>query len=326
MAAPDGPAVRIERREGVEVHVLAGGEGTVAEVAPAWGASCIAYRVGERPVLESVPFDVVRAKPTSYGIPILFPFPNRIRDGVFSFDAERYRVDPPQHGFVRHKAWTVVASGASSAEGAWLTCRFEAAEDAALIAQFPFPFRIEVTHRVRPSELELEAVATQSGERAMPTGFGIHPYFAVPAGGTVRVPARRRWELEQSLPTGRLLEVEGRWDLRQGASLSALALDDIYTGVVPDADGLARAAITDPERGEAIVVEFDPRDLPDVVVYTPPAPRRAVCIEPQSCPTDAFNLAARGIDAHVRRLEPGAMLRWRVVVRVEKGGRATAAV
>jgi aldose 1-epimerase len=133
------------------------------------------------------------------------------------------------------------------------------------------------------------------------------------------VPARRRWELEQSLPTGRLLDVEGRWDLRHATALSALSLDDIYTDVVADHDGLARAAIDDPGARRRVVVEFDPRELPDVVVYTPPAPRRAVCIEPNSCPTDAFNLAARGIDAHVRRLEPGASLRWRVVVRVEDG-------
>jgi aldose 1-epimerase len=53
------------------------------------------------------------------------------------------------------------------------------------------------------------------------------------------------------------------------------------------------------------VVEFPRRQFPHVVVYTPPAPRPALCIEPNSCPTDAFNLHARGVSADVIELAPG---------------------
>lgn len=53
------------------------------------------------------------------------------------------------------------------------------------------------------------------------------------------------------------------------------------------------------------VVEFHRQQFPHVVVYTPPAPRSAICIEPNSCPTDAFNLQLHGVDADVIELEPG---------------------
>jgi aldose 1-epimerase len=130
----------------------------------------------------------------------------------------------------------------------------------------------------------------------------------------VSVPARELWELSDSLPTGRIVPVDERRDLRQPRAIAGLALDDLYTGVASGADGLARCAILDPGSGRRTLIEFDPRSLPEVVVYTPPS-RRAICVEPQSCPTDAFNLAARGIDAHVVRLEPGREVRWSVTIR-----------
>ena len=52
--------------------------------------------------------------------------------------------------------------------------------------------------------------------------------------------------------------------------------------------------------------------FPHVVVYTPPAPRTAICVEPNTCPTDAFNLASRGIDANVLVLKAGESARFDV--------------
>ena len=64
--------------------------------------------------------------------------------------------------------------------------------------------------------------------------------------------------------------------------------------------------MTDDEERTETVVEFSAREFPFVVVYTPPAPRQAICIEPNTCPTDAFNLEPRGIPSNVIALEPGA--------------------
>ncbi len=146
----------------------------------------------------------------------------------------------------------------------------------------------------------------------MPVGFGIHPYFRRPARGNIRVPASRRWELADSLPTGQLLDVEGTYDLRRPRSVDGLKLDDIYTGVEAHGDGTARCTLEDEEKGTETVVEFSPREFPHVVVYTPPAPRQAICIEPNSCPTDAFNLQAKGIESDVIALGAGEEVRFEI--------------
>lgn len=311
-----------EVRDGVEVFTLADGEGAVAEIAPSLGNNCFSFRTGV-PVLEEVAFADFLRKPTSYGIPILFPFPNRVRDGRFTFGGETFTVEPPRHGFVRDKPWQVVSHGADES-GAWLTSGFDAADyPDQILRQFPFPFRVEITYRLKDARLTISAKARNAGQGTMPTGFGIHPYFRRPDGGRLRVPAAARWELADSLPTGRIVEAAGEYDLREGKSLDAMNLDDIFTRVESDPDGLARCTISDEGGGTETVVEFSTERLPHVVVYTPPAPRRAVCVEPNSCPTDAFNMQAQGIESDVIPLGAGEEVSFEIAIYTRPSGSRT---
>jgi len=310
-------SVTSETREGVEVYSLSERERARAEIAPALGNNCFAFRTREH-VLEPVPFSDFRQRPTSYGIPILFPFPNRIRDGSFSFQGERYTVNPPRHGFVRDKAWRVLDHGASVEVGAWLTSGFDAAAyPEEILRRFPFPFRLEVTYRLKDARLEIETSAENTGARDMPAGYGIHPYFRRPSKGTLTVPARQRLELADSLPTGQLLDATGAYDLRRPADLNTLNLDDIYTSVEADAAGRARCVLDDQENKLKTIVEFPREQFPYVVVYTPPAPRQAICVEPNTCPTDAFNLQARGIESNLLNIGAGKTVRFNVSIYTE---------
>ncbi len=294
-----------EMRDGVEVFTLAGGTAR-AQIVPQWGANCFVFESQGQAILEPVAWEDFAKKPTSYGIPLLFPFPNRIRNQEFTFQGRAYRVDVAQHGFVRQRAWRVTDNGATDDAGAWLTCEFSAEDYAGeILTQFPFPFRAVLTYRLQGGRLTLDFTATNTGTSDMPAGFGIHPYFCWPEHSRIQIPAQRRWELTNSLPTGRRVELEADYDLRQLTDTGGLQLDDIYTDATPDADGLTRCHLTDEDAGTAIVVEFSASNLPHIVVYTAPAPRRALCIEPMSCPTDAFNLQARGIAADVIVLPPG---------------------
>jgi aldose 1-epimerase len=303
-----------ELRDGVEIYTLSDGDAAVAEIAPSLGNNCFSFRTSA-PVLEEVSFADFLQKPTSYGIPVLFPFPNRIRDGQFTFASETFKVDPPRHGFVRDKPWRVQSHGASEDTGAWITSSFNASEyPDQILRQFPFPFHIVINYWLKDGCLSMEVIARNTGERTMPAGFGIHPYFRKPDGGRLRVPAAARWELSDSMPTGRIVSVDGDYDLREGKRLGGLTLDDIYTRVETDADGLARCSIIDDEGGTETVVEFSPDRLPHVVVYTPPEPRRAVCVEPNSCPTDAFNLQARGVESDVIALGAGEEVRFEISI------------
>jgi aldose 1-epimerase len=105
---------------GVDLFVLRDGEAR-ATVVPARGAGCIDWRDRDGlPVLEDVAFEDVAAKPTSFGIPLLLPFPNRLRDAASTFRGERFDVPPGRHGVVRDKPWRAIDSGATPERGAWV--------------------------------------------------------------------------------------------------------------------------------------------------------------------------------------------------------------
>jgi aldose 1-epimerase len=315
--------VSSETREGVEVFSLTEGSAASAEICPALGNNCFAFRTDED-VLEPVPFSEFRQRPTSYGIPILFPFPNRLRNGSFTFRGETFQVNPPRHGFVRDKPWRVEGNGASDEKGAWLVTSFDATDyREQILGQFPFAFSLEVTYRLFEGRLSMKTLARNNGEREMPVGFGIHPYFRKPAQGVVTVPAEERWELSDSLPTGKLLPLEGVYDLRNRKELDGLSLDDIFTGIGKGGDGSARCVLEDSAKGTQTIVEFSVEQFPNVVVYTPPAPRQAICIEPNSCPTDAFNLQERGFESNVIALGAGESVSFDVSIYTRGIGRAT---
>jgi aldose 1-epimerase len=125
------------------VYILEGREEPLAvraEVWPALGFNCYRWQVagpgasGELLYADPQLFD--NGRPTRSGIPILFPFPNRIRAGRFTWEGKEYQLplnDSTQqnaiHGFACRKPWRVVDRG-SDGGSAWLTAEFRGATDA----------------------------------------------------------------------------------------------------------------------------------------------------------------------------------------------------
>ena len=109
--------------------------GASAAVTPSYGFNLFDLRLpaaGEvrRVIVARDDFAPRPDKPGRNGIPILFPFPNRIRDGRYSFEGKDYElfIDPGKdhaiHGFAIAAPWDVVDQGATDA-GAYLVGRFQ---------------------------------------------------------------------------------------------------------------------------------------------------------------------------------------------------------
>jgi aldose 1-epimerase len=309
--------------------VLKDGAGGDARVWPALGFNCFAWRVVcdrvERDVLYSDPALFGDGRPTRSGIPILFPFPNRIRDGRFAWNGKEYRLprnDPAGanaiHGFACRTPWRVVDRGAD-ATSAWVHGQWRCSSDAPdCRALWPADQQIDVTYRLGAGVLRIEAVVRNPDSVSLPFGLGYHPYIAMPAAGdcTACVPARSYWVLQDSLPTGEQRPVSGQLDLRTPRAIRELQLDDVLTDLPPTPPGPVglseRAVIAGGGTEVHLVwsVEFQ-----DAVVFTPPH-RHAFCVEPYTCTTDAVNLQARGIDAGWRVLPPGGTFTAVVELRV----------
>ncbi|NLN27084.1 MAG: aldose 1-epimerase [Firmicutes bacterium] len=311
----------VERRQdsGDAVYILRERiSGTRAEVIPAIGAQCarFAWCAGGHTVdiLKAPPsLDALREEPVQYGIPVLFPFPNRIAHGRFAFNGRTVELpitEPERghaiHGLVLDRPWTVADFGTED-DSAYIVCTFDW-HDHPEVHVFPYPFALEYTIRLTADGLHTRFRATNTGDGLLPMGFGLHPWFPVPlvTGGDpqtcrIEAPVTHMRELDDLIPTGRLFEPEAERDLRRGVQLGRLFFDHAFTGI--EAADYWDAVYTDTHAGLQVVVRSR-ANLTDLVVYTPPD-HSAVCLEPYSCATDAFNLEARGIAAGMVRLAPG---------------------
>jgi aldose 1-epimerase len=307
--------------------------GSTARILPELGFNCFEFRTSVAgqivDVIDASPqFASGNERPSGHGIPLLFPFPNRIRAGRFSWNGRDFEIPLSHaphdgagnaiHGFCLDRPWRVTSRGADFAVGV-----FELAKDAPdRLAYWPADFRIEVRYQVRGPKLRADVRLVNPSAVPLPWGFGTHPYFKLPLGAKSRpshclvlAPAGEEWELVDCLPTGRRLPISQPKDLRDGAYFDVLKMDDVLTGL-PGGQTIVECGIMDEVAGLQIMQQWGPA-FREIVVYTPPG-RNAVCLEPYTCPTDAINLLERGIETGWRVLEPRAEFRtWIEITAAE---------
>ncbi len=315
------------------IYVLQHGTDGWAEVWPALGFNCIRWQVKRKGEALDLLYDdpdlFGEGRPTRSGIPILFPFPNRIRAGRFTWDGTEYQLPCNEsggknaiHGFACQRTWRVTDRGAD-ANAAWVTGEFRGALDAPdCVGLWPADYTLRVTYRLTANRLLLEAEVHNPDTRPLPFGLGFHPYFRLPFAAQgksddckVTVPARSFWQLEDCLPTGDLSYLDGKRDLNRPRRYGDLKLDDVLTGVpgaATDKGGLFECATIRGANDATLHVRCSPA-FREMVVFTP-GHRQAFCVEPYTCVTDAVNLQARGIDAGWLVLPPGE--RWKAAIEM----------
>jgi aldose 1-epimerase len=307
--------------------------GSTARIAPELGFNCYSFQAVVNDhlidVLDADPQFVDRgARPSGHGIPILFPFPNRIRDGRFSFDGREYKLPDTAvpfdnagnaiHGFCLDRPWRVKEVGANFAVG-----EFQLSKDAPdRLEYWPADCSIAIRYELRGTTLHAGIRIVNPSDSSLPWGFGTHPYFRVPLAPQsdpkhclVVASATEQWDLVDCLPTGGRRPVAAEKDLRDGAYFDQVQLDDVLTGLNPAGDVL-EFLIIDEQSGLQIRQRCD-KVFRELVVFTPPN-RNAVCLEPYTCVTDAVNLSGREIDAGLRTLEPGGEFRTWIDIHAER--------
>lgn len=306
--------------------------GATAKILAGFGFNCYQFQVPSAgppvDVIWSPPgFETGTLRPSGGGIPILFPFPGRLRGHELEFGGATWpvgdlddRTGNAIHGYVLNRPWQVLEQSASRVVG-----EFHAATMApGVLKKWPADFRLQVAYEVSDSTLGCEITISNPDERPLPLGLGLHPYFRVPLGlgGTadhcvVTVPAAEYWEQTTMLPTGERKPAVNELAIARGLEFTQMQLDHVF-GALRTEGGTCRTTIRDPGSKLTMTQTFD-AFFHNCVVYNPPH-REAVCVEPYSCVPDAYSLRARGIDAGLRILDPGGTLTTRVSIAVAPAG------
>ena len=231
----------------------------------------------------------------------LVPYSNRIREGRFRFAGPEVALplnfgDHPHsiHGHGWQVAWDVVES-----EPDRLLLRYRHVPD-----EWPWPYAARQAFQLGESGLAITLELENQGDSEMPAGIGLHPYFPLRDARLTAAVAGVWLTDDEVMPTERV-GLPPRWDLRQGAAVPGMAIDNGFDGW----DGHAVIEWPQSDTGLTIVAESPLRNL---VVFAPPG-GDFFCVEPVSHMTDAFNLAAGGMaDTGMRVLAPGETLSARV--------------
>lgn len=250
----------------------------------------------------------------------LIPWPNRLHEGRYRWDGEEHVVplDEPEkgnalHGLTRWRSWAVAEH-----EEASVTMALRLLPQPA----YPFALALSVTYALADDGLTVTTSATNVGDRAAPYAHGAHPYVTV---GTERVddalltvPAATWLPTdEDQIPTGRE-PVDGTpYDFREQRAVGGTQIDYAFTELARGGDGRAHVVLAAPDGSRRVTVWLDD-SYPYVEVFTgdtlPTAERRrrALGVEPMTCPPDAFRT---GQD--LLRLEPGSTVTTRWGIRAQ---------
>ncbi|TPG13966.1 aldose 1-epimerase family protein [Pedococcus bigeumensis] len=277
-------------------------EATVVEV----GGGLRTYRVDETDIVAGYGDDEVCRAGRGQ---VLMPWPNRIRDGKYSFEGAELQLGLTEavlrnanHGLVRWATWQLHWH---SDDWSALTVRTRL---------HPQPgwngiLDLSVNYVLDPDGLSVSAHATNVGDTTAPFGFGAHPYVALGetplAQVQLTIPAEREVLVDdQLIPTG-TAPVRDELDFRSARALGATALDTAFTGLTrSEASGAWEVVVGGLATGDVTV--WGDESLDWVQVFTAKGRDsgvdgvRGIAVEPMSCPANAFN---SGDGLHV--LEPG---------------------
>ncbi len=272
------------------------------DVAPALGFTAVSWQVEEIERLAlPLPLREFAKHPKTGGVPLLYPFANRLRGDRCLWRGTSLNVGGvpglkrdgnglPIHGsLVRFGDWSVIRTEAT----AIATAEAELGWDDRLpfFAGFPFPHRLLVRYELGPTTLRV-VTRVQPTAGAMPVAFGWHPYLAFPTASRretlLHLPAREHIELDSLLLPSREqghLVVAARYQAGS-CTLSGHVFDDLFR-----VGATSRAGVHPPIGGARI--EFE-RGYSFLQVYAP-EDAGFVCLEPMTAPgaalSDAVDLA-----------------------------------
>jgi len=296
-----------------------------AEVWPSHGFNCLRWQVRQTSgewgeLLYCDPSWETSPVPTRSGHPILFPFPNRMKDGHFMHAGREYLLSRNEtsgthaiHGFSPRNRWRIVGSG-TTAEHAWVRGEFRLSLDApASLLHWPTDFLLQVTYRLHADRLAVDvSIHNPNLTVALPFGLGFHPYFTCPNAPGANVDdmilmstARKIWNTLEGIPTGTISPIPTGFDFTEPHRIETTQFDTLFTDLGVPAEG-GRQVVAELRHSSApgYLSIHMPADFRELMLYTPPH-RKALAIEPYTCATDAANLVDRGIDSGWRNLAPG---------------------
>jgi aldose 1-epimerase len=211
----------------------------------------------------------------------LVPWSNRITHGGFEHDGVFYPVHAnrteehyPIHGDGWLQNWKVAEQGEDRIKLMLESRHFDGG---------PYHYRSTQTFLLLPDGLQIDLTVTHLGQKSLPYGLGLHPYFIRNADTRLQFKAEGVWLSDDDpIPTELTTRFPPTWDYNTPNTLEGRLIDNCYTG------WNGRAMIEYRDRGLTVTMV-----MPDcngyTLLYRNPD-KDSFCIEPITHPIDAFHM------------------------------------
>jgi aldose 1-epimerase len=273
-----------------EKHTLENDNGDALSIVPEFGANLLDLRFGRQSILDGyhTSEELIENK-WSKNI-ILFPFPNRMRDGqythagkIYKFDINNAATNNAIHGFSKNVEM-VVSKVKITEMSASITCEYK---HNGKHKGFPFKFIFKVMFTLRAGELTVDMKITNTDKVAFPVGLGWHPYFKisdVSDDTSLQMPDCQLIEIdERMLPTGNKTPFI---DFKMLKKINNMTLDNGF--YITNQTEKALVTLKSDMGTMTYWQETGIAKWNFLQVFTPPH-RKSIAIEPMTCNIDAFN-------------------------------------
>ena len=294
------PITAVVAPSGEQIEIASGDQqAVVVEV----GGGLRTYSAAGRQLLDGYQADQIRRSGRGQ---VMIPWPNRLRDGSYDFGGRRHQLpltEPSNgnaiHGLVRWAAWTIAERE---------TNRVVMQHTLHPQPGYPYSLALSIEYALSDTGLRVHTTATNVGPDPCPFGSGAHPYLTVGTATVdpviLRAPVRTVLHSdEHGIPTGSAPVDGTEYDFRQPRPIGSTILDNAFTDLERDENGLARVELRHPD-GEVELSLWVDETYRYLMLFTgdplPDVARRSIAVEPMTCPPNAFRTGE-----HVIRLEPG---------------------
>jgi aldose 1-epimerase len=273
-----------------EKHILQNKKGDMLAIVPAFGANLLDVQFNHISVLDgyNTPEELVENK-WSKNI-ILFPFPNRLRDGKYQYGGQTYQFPINNasshnaiHGFSKNVEMHV-SHVETKKEYASITCTYT---HAATHKAYPFHFTFNITFILRGGSLEIEMVFINTDKVALPVGLGWHPYFKISDKSddtSLQMPDCQLIDIDaRMLPTGKKTPFN---DFKKLTKIGHTTLDNGF--YITNRTENAEVKLKSDKGTLTYWQETGAAKWNFLQVFTPPH-RESIALEPMTCNIDAFN-------------------------------------
>lgn len=249
----------------------------------------------------TVPFGENDVPPASSGQQLI-PYPNRIEDGVYTFEGRTYELPIDEHdrnnaihGYGYRAYWTLESLTESSVTLSWR---------APNMPGYPFDVTVVTTFALDGDGLHITIAATNHGEGDAPWALAIHPWLSNGFDGygdeidgqnaqcSLTLPADTHVTVnDRLLPTG-TEPVDGtKYDFRTARPLTEQPYDDAWTDLRHAEDGTVTALFDRPDGmrievgGDETITSFQ---VCTATGFAPDNHPCGVAVEPQTAYANAF--------------------------------------